>query len=243
MSILPHRKGAVGALLLALCLLGACAAPMAEETVAPTPIPTPSPEVVTELWGFPIDDTHDAFEVPTGGRLGTVLVTVEAGEEVPGGLCHCVFSVWDTADLTTPLQTFEGLQTVWEDRLYCVVFPQDVNFDGYEDLCYTYSGNAEDSALGLYLWDEPQARYVFAKEFPCDGALRLNEEEQTVEYGNSASGMLETCRWENGELVCFRKSKSTLVDEEMQSYETVTYELIDGQWQEISRRTNAMQGL
>ena len=55
--------------------------PTVTATPAPTPTPTPEPEPtseeVTELWGFPIDDTHDAFEVPTGGKLGTVLVTVE----------------------------------------------------------------------------------------------------------------------------------------------------------------------
>lgn len=239
---MSHKNGAAG-LLLALCLLGGCAAPASVATPTPTPSPTPTPEEPKELWGFPIDDTHDAFEVPTGGKLGTVLVTVEAGEEVPGGLCRCVFSVWDTANLTSPLQTFEGLQTFWEDGLFCVVFPMDVNFDGYEDLCYTYSDNAENSTLGLYLWDEPQERFVFAKEFSCTGALHLNDEEQTVEYVGGTSGMLETCRWENGELVCFRKCKSTLVDEELQSYETVTYELIDGQWQETSREVRAMQGL
>ncbi len=121
-------------------------------------------------------------------------------------------------------------------------FSIDANFDGNIDFCYAYSDDAEHSTVDLYLWDEQQKRFVFAQEF-LGNDLRVNEHEQTVECVSNSSNMTEIYRWENGELVCFRKIQATLVDAEYQSVEYVTYELADGQWQEVWRETYAMQGL
>lgn len=128
------------ALLAVLVLLGGChraAAPTVTSAPTATPTPTPAPsEEPTELWGFPIDDTHDAFEVDTGGKLGTVLVTVEQGEENTGefGGYHYTLSVWSRDDLTAPIQRLEETGTSLGD-----IDVIDANFDGYTDFLYTWN--------------------------------------------------------------------------------------------------------
>ncbi len=245
MSILDHKNGAAG-LLLALCLLGGCAAPTPTSTATPVPTPTltptPTPEEPKELWGFPIDDTHDAFEVPTGGKLGTVLVTVEQGEkESDDGLYDCTFSVWDVNDLTTPIQTFERMGMIrWYDLM-------DANFDGYMDFCYTLYSGATNDTFCLYCWDEVQGQFVLAGETFGYG-LEVDEEDKVLRnyvHYTMYSCAEETYRWEDGELVCFRREEHTgpMADDELQRVEIVTYELVDGEMVEVSRETRAMQGL
>ena len=203
--------------------------PTATPTSTPTPTPPPTPEPTEEpkeLWGFPIDDTHDAFEVPTGGKLGTVLVTVERGEDIGDGLYRCAFSVWDSADLTTPIQTFE------EDSMICWHDEIDANFDGYTDFCYTYYHGAANATFGLYLWDEEQGQFVLTEEFFGTG-LWADEETKTLQvyvHLSAVAAVEEHYRWEDGELVCFREGYP---DEDWENY--VTYELIDGEMVEVSR--------
>ena len=100
-----------------------------------TPEPEPTSEEVTELWGFPIDDTHDAFEVPTGGKLGTVLVTVELVEVEGTFFEEQHFSVWTASDLINPLQSMTAEDVTyfkWKDV-------RNANFDGYMDFGYMYA--------------------------------------------------------------------------------------------------------
>ena len=145
MNIMCHRKRKLALLLAGILTLSACAVPAAETSVPPlatrpeavTPPPTPTPEPThqpaeepKELWGFPINDTHDAFEVPTGGKLGTVLVTVEMNEEE----FISTVSVWDASDLTAPIQTMEEEGAAPHRRELL-----DANFDGYMDFTYIWA--------------------------------------------------------------------------------------------------------
>lgn len=245
----------ISLLLAALLLLGGCYAaqpledpsPSAAETSTPTAPPTPTPtptseptQEVKELWGFPIDDTHDAFEVPTGGELGTVLVTVERGEELgEEGYCYKL-SVWDKSDLTTPIQTLEEAQgELGGGEL------MDANFDGYTDFLYMWNPMSINWPFSLYVWDEEQGRFIFETTFVGRG-VSIDKETQTivssVHYTNY-SGADEIYHWENGELICFRREEYELIDNDLQLTEYVTYEWIDGEWQEISREEYAMRGL
>lgn len=64
---------------LALCalLLGGCQRGGEDVSAVSLP-PEPAPKTAQELLEEqPIDDTHDAFLVDTGGRMGTLLVTTE----------------------------------------------------------------------------------------------------------------------------------------------------------------------
>ena len=75
-----------------------------------TPPELPSPEELLERQ--PMDDTHDAFLVDTGGKLGTLLVTAELGEQdrdTEFGDYHTTLSVWNPGDMDAPLQTMAVL--------------------------------------------------------------------------------------------------------------------------------------
>lgn len=65
--------------LILLCIL-LCGCQAKEKTPAiSAPPPEPAPKTAQELLEEQIiDDTHDAFLVDTGGKLGTLLVTIEA---------------------------------------------------------------------------------------------------------------------------------------------------------------------
>ena len=82
-------RSALLAAALALALIGCQAEePTGTDSIPPEPSPTVSapPEALTPeqlLARQPMDDTHDAFLVDTGGKLGTLLVTVEKGESGP----------------------------------------------------------------------------------------------------------------------------------------------------------------
>lgn len=244
----------ISLLLAALLLLGGCYAaqpledpsPSAAETSTPTAPPTPTPtptseptQEVKELWGFPIDDTHDAFEVDTKGKLGNVLVTVERGEELgEEGYCYKL-SVWDKSDLTTPIQTLEEAQgELGGGEL------MDANFDGYTDFLYMWNPMSINWPFSLYVWDEGQEQFHFVTTLWGRG-VKVDEAEQTVQvyvHHTNATGAHETYRWEDGELVCFRKAVDGEENDDPQGMERVTYELIDGAWQEISREPSPMMG-
>ena len=199
-------------LILSFFLLTSCTAlprgnPIPTPTPATTTIPTPSPDSTTEIvpaplepkeiWGFPIDDTHDAFEVPTGGQLGTVLVTIEMDEEEKEGEHHSTISIWKTSDLAMPIQTIgtDGVTTKCHQLV-------DANFDGHTDFCYTWYRGAKNDTYSLYIWDEEQEQFRFVKSFL--GMLEINEKSQALyncTIGSISSGIREEYRWESGKLV------------------------------------------
>ncbi len=244
--MLSHKKEKSISLLLAgFVLLAACSAPGAETpVVTPTPTPTSTPEPtlipasepteeVEELWGFPIDDTHDAFEVPTGGKLGTVLVTVEMQKEGEDEYTS-ILSVWENSDLTEPIQTIEqkGVATRSHKLL-------DANFDRYMDFCYTWFLGAKNDNSGLYVWNEEQGQFVSEKEFLGD--LVIDEEEKRIynfTNGAGSSGTVEIFQWENETLVPARRIgllyPETLEDGTIRQ-EIVVEEPADGEWREIYR--------
>ena len=85
------------------CMLCAC---QTDNALSQTTQPEKSPQQILEEQ--PIDDTHDAFLVDTGGELGTLLVTAELAMENKDefGTRDIAFSVWNPADMEQPIQTF-----------------------------------------------------------------------------------------------------------------------------------------
>lgn len=181
------------------------------------------------------DEKHDFFYVPTGGKLGTVLVTVETGEDTWDGLYQCTFSVWDGEDLSRPIQTFEKAGMIcWSERL-------DANFDGYMDFTYTYYHGANNATYGLYLWDEAEKRFVESGEFWGYG-LSPNEKTRTVFnyiHSSAASGVQEIYRWEDGKLVCVRTVEVD-VSLDWDSQELVVRDWVGDEGIEVYRKTFAM---
>ena len=253
-GLTKKREAGISFLLAGFLLLSACAAPaagtpeptsvpMPEVTATPAPEPTPSPtttpeaeptpEEITELWGFPIDGSHDAFEVPTGGKLGTVLVTVEMEKDGEDEYTS-ILSVWEASNLTEPIQTIEreGVTT----RSHKLV---DANFDGYIDFCYTWLFGVKNDNSGLYVWNEEQGQFMPEKEFLGD--LVIDEEEKRIyNYSNGAgsSGTAEIFRWEDMQLVLAREIKllypETLEDGTIKQ-ESVVEDSINGEWREVYR--------
>lgn len=226
-------------LLLALVCLAACRkAP--EVAPSPTAEATPTPtEEGKELWGFPIDDTHDAFEVPTGGKLGTVLVTVEQGEENDGefGGYYYTLSVWDKSDLETPIQTFEELEPIFNRSGLT-----DANFDGYTDFLYMWDRVSINWPVSLYVWDERQGQFIFEKTFVGRG-VGVDEETKTIHnylHGSNVSGTSEIYRWEDGELVCVREIEMCYPnswDDGKTEQDLVVRDRIDGELVGVCRKT------
>lgn len=188
------------------------------------------PEVVWPLK----DDAHDYFTVPTGGRLGTLLVTVEMGEITSEWYSPLNFSVWSASDLQTPVQTFteKGYDLTLHNGLAA-----DVNFDGYMDFTYAYSHGAANGSFYLYVWDEGQGRFAPRGDFFGCG-LRPQEETKTVfnyVHGSAFSGAEEIYRWENDELVCVREV--VVAGPEVDSLELAVYDLAGGELAEVFRKT------
>ena len=105
-----------------------------------------------------IDDTHDAFLVDTGGKLGTLLITAELGEWVGEdellGCWNIIFSVWNPAKMKQPIQTFS-------DEVVMGVAPEfhnvvDANFDGFQDFGYLFHRGNQPSYWHYWLWNEKQ---------------------------------------------------------------------------------------
>lgn len=181
------------------------ATPAPTPTPAPMPTPTPTPEEPKELWGFPIDDTHDAFEVPTGGKLGTVLVTVELLEESreDGQAIH--LQVWDSSNLHQPLQELDSYTFNvfhWSDVV-------DANFDGYMDFGYMHAMGNQPCYWHYWIWNEDEGQFVAEPEFDEISWPEFHPETGLI-FGwargsAQGDGVNTTHRWEDGKLVCVRR--------------------------------------
>lgn len=197
------------ALLLTACAQAPRPSPMPSpsETATTTPTPSPEPsEEPKELWGFPIDETHDAFEVDTGGKLGTVLVTVEIAE-----LEHLYrFAVWAQDDTETPIQKMEvegSCSGMFRD--YAVI---DANFDGYMDFRYQRSWGTGGFFFYYWVWAEEKQQFTAVPQLTeYGGDVVFNAETETILAHESMKDYVgfENCEdiyiWENGSPICVRK--------------------------------------
>jgi len=230
-----------------LALLTACAAPTAERSVptpspevtvtpepVPTPEPTPAPKESETLWGFPIDDTHDAFEVPTGGDLGTVLVTVEIENEDAEEL---QFSVWSADNLEKPFQTMAA-ERIWSFHWNDV---RDANFDGYMDFGYMYAMGNQPAYYHYWIWDEEQGLFVAEPEFDQISWPEFDEETGTISgYARGgfagAAGTTTFHQWIDGGLACVRRIETFPYGEDtLNEIRLTVEEPVDGVLTEIFR--------
>lgn len=179
----------------------------------------------------PIDDSHDAFLVDTGGKLGTLLITVEVVGEREGdaGRQKTIFSVWNPKKMEQPMQTFskkiiEGIAPEFHNVA-------DTNFDGFQDFGYLYSLGNQPNYWHYWLWDEEQAQFIYCEPLTDISAPQFDSEKEVVTGWNRSSastGEYTIYRWVDGELILMR-------DIEI-GYDLATVEdRIDGQMMEVYR--------
>lgn len=220
-------KKTCGALAAALMLLlSACGGGQSGQSALPEPSTAPSAAVSAPLEDSPapgssgpaqptpeellaqqpIDDTHDAFLVDTGGELGTLLVTVELGERDPETWdLPLSFAVWNPEDMNRPVQEMEK----WTMDVFQWHAELDANFDGFGDFSYTYAMGNQPSYGYLWIWDEEAAQFVEVPEYAQISCPRLNPETGIIDgfarYSGASDGLTTFYRWEDGELVCIRR--------------------------------------
>lgn len=204
---------------LALVLIGCQAEePVGTASVPPEPSPTagvpvstlletPSPAQL--LAQQPIDDTHDAFLVETGGRLGTLLVTAEKGEQERDtgfGGYRTTLSVWNPQDMDAPIQTMAVLVEELAFGRHEVV---DANFDGHMDFSYMYFVGNQPNYWYLWIWNEDEGQFVEVPEYQEISGPRCNPETEVIDgfarNSGAGDGVTTFHRWEDGELVCVRR--------------------------------------
>lgn len=208
--------------------------PPSEEPSSEEPQPSLGP--LEELLARQIvDDDHDAFLVPTGGRLGTLLVTVEREKQTQQDYL-VRFAVWDPADMSQPLQRMEktAMNVLRLDK------KMDVNFDGYMDFSYTYAMGVQAELNYLWLWDEKAGRFVEEPSFIEILDPWVDPESETVIGGTWETWNVRAQtvhRWEDGKLVFVREVKHIYPDPDVaqDEEEVVVYEYVDGELVEVSR--------
>ena len=159
-----------------------------------------------------IDDTHDAFLVSTGGRLGTLLVTAELAMENKNefGTRDITFSVWNPVDMEQPIQTFsEEFMMGVAPEFHHVV---DANFDGFQDFGYLFHAGNQPYYCHYWLWDEMQGQFQYCAPLVKISQPVFDPERQVItgwaRSSGAGDGINTFHRWENGELVCVRRIES-----------------------------------
>lgn len=180
----------------------------------------------------PVDDTHDAFLVSTGGRLGTLLVTAELAEEIKNefGTRDITFSVWNPVEMEQPVQTFsqEFMMGV-APEFHNVV---DADFDGFQDFGYLFHAGNQPNYWRYWLWDEKQARFIYYSPLIEVSSPGFDADLQIVTgwaRSSAVSGTHSFYRWMDGELVLVRE-----IDIDFTKM-IVVKDLIDGQMVEVYR--------
>ena len=223
-----RRRG----LLLAVCLMPALTACGAGPEASGVSVETKTPARILEEQLQ--DDTHDAFLVDTGGRLGTLLVTAELeefDEALRESLVH--FAIWNPTDMSHPIQEME--KTVfnafgWHEEL-------DANFDGFEDFSYTYAMGNQPSYGYLWIWNEDAAQFVEVPEYAHISSPRCDPETGIIDgwarSSGAGDGVTTFHRWEGGELICIRRIESCCRWGEGEVSTVFVEERVDGELQQV----------
>jgi len=160
----------------------------------------------------PIDDTHDAFLVSTGGKLGTLLVAAELAMENKDefGTRDITFSVWNPVDMEQPIQTFsEEFMMGVAPEFHHVV---DANFDGFQDFGYLFHAGNQPYYRHYWLWDEVQGQFQYCAPLVEISQPVFDPERQVItgwaRSSGAGDGINTFHRWEDGELVCVRRIES-----------------------------------
>lgn len=185
----------------------------------------------------PIDDTHDAFLIDTGGKLGTLLITVEWDPENAqygyDALLH--FAVWDSAHMDTPLQTMESYSDIFHWSQIT-----DANFDGYQDFGYMYSMGNQPVFWHFWIWDESRKLFIRETEFDRISDPTFNQETKTINgWARSrgmGTGLAAIYQWVEGKLICMRRIEIDL-DKKTGRIDFIVKDFINDKFEEVYHST------
>ena len=186
-----------------------------------------------------IDSARDAFLVDTGGRLGTLLVTVESCEaekdlvaDIPFPNYELHFSVWDPLNMDIPLQTMVRYASQLFDSVSYHV--SDYNFDGHADFTWRYYLSASTGLSYLWLWDEDQGQFVEEPAYAKLSNPLCDPEKQAISstWRTGADSRVDAFyRWIDGSLTLVRRIE---IHQPQGNMQLVTVEdLTDGQMEEV----------
>lgn len=220
----------------AALLLGglcACSAPEAEPT--PTAEANHATEQTAVRWLA--DENHRALQV------GDFWVTLDHVEENQSHI-----QVWDPADLSAPLQTME--QELETSSFFGVSEVVDANFDGYPDFgCLRFMGN-QPTYWNYWLWDPEAGQFVEEPALAEVCSPEFDSAEQVVRsyMRGGYAGLVGThafYRWEDGNLVCVRRTDSQVLPGETSDQDRVLLTVedrVDGALTEVVRQEYDMNG-
>ena len=221
--------------LILLCIL-LCSCQTEEKAPAgSSPPPEPAPKTAQELLEEQIiDDTHDAFLVDTGGRMGALLVTAELGTKRGEFETAMSLSVWDPADMSGPLQTMETKTAAfhWSEVV-------DANFDGYQDFGYMYSMGNQPTYWNYWIWNEEAGQFVPEPELGTISSPVFDAETEEIRgwarESTASDGVSTIHKWVDGELVCVRRIEVYKTDGWGGPFALVVEDRVDGELTEVFR--------
>ena len=154
------------------CMLCAC---QTDNALPQTTQPQKPPQQVLEEQL--IDDTHDAFLVDTGGKLGILLVTAELDEKTSTEVCRATiqFTIWNPYSMDEPLQTLTADTNIFLD--WNII---DANFDEYMDFTCTYLRGNQPYYEHLWIWNEEHGLFEEVPEYDKISVPTLDEETETL---------------------------------------------------------------
>ena len=215
-----------------LCLLSCACRTDSTESVPTGPLIQAEKSPQQLLEEQPIDDTHDAFLVDTGGRLGTLLIAAElaTGSKNEFGTRDITFTVWDPAEMEQPIQTFtEEFMMGVAPEFHDVV---DANFDGFQDFGYLFHMGNQPNYWHYWLWDEEQGQFIYYAPLRGISQPVFDAECQIVKgwaRSSAATGTHTFYRWMNEELILVREIYIDFTQL------IIVEDLVDGQMVEVYR--------
>lgn len=189
---------------------------------------------------WPIDETHDYFRVPTGGKLGEVLVMVEFDPEAEVDrffIADCYYNYMPLYERYEDIQEMEA--EAWS--MYHSSDVMDVNFDGYMDFCYQYSrgtggsySSVERDFYHYWVWDENEGQFVAVPSLSSVAPNEFDSQTETVRsYYNGCFGESEDIqRWEDGALVTVRSIQWNVWPDKVRA-RLVVNDRVDGKMVEV----------
>lgn len=148
-------------------------------------------------------------EAASAGGSRAFLAVAEQGEWTEDGTCDWTVTLYDTADLTTPIQKIEDTIGWLTDSVRW----QDANFDGYPDFSYTTSTTVRNDYDAWWLWNPVKKRFEKSEVLSALSDVAVDKESCQITSWNEKTMQEYTCEvydWQKDTLVCLRRLETQM---------------------------------